>query len=87
MENKISGQWSPPAVAIQGDGAGTIIQFRVRKDGTIEAVEVEKSSGNRFFDQAAMRAISEAHPLPPLPEDIHEERLTVHFSFTVQKGS
>ncbi len=87
MENKISGQWTPPPISMQGEGAGAIIQFNVRKDGRIESVEIEKSSGNKFFDLAAMRAISQAHPLPPLPEDLNEERLTVHFSFTVQKGS
>jgi len=87
MENKISGQWAPPPISMQGEGVGAIIQFNVRKDGRIESVEIEKSSGNKFFDLAAMRAVSQAHPLPPLPEDLNEERLTVHFSFTVQKGS
>lgn len=87
MENKISGQWLPPALTLQGEGVGAIIQFSVRKDGTIESVEVEQSSGNSFFDQAAMRAVYGAHPLPPLPEGLNEEQLKVHFSFTLQKGS
>lgn len=86
MENKISGKWSPPAVSMQGE-VGAVIQFKVRKDGRVESIEVEKSSGNIFFDQAAMRAIFGAAPLPPLPEDLNEDRLTVHFSFMVQKGS
>jgi TonB family protein len=87
MENKISGQWAPPPVSAQEEGAGVIIQFKVRKDGGVESVEVLKSSGNKFFDMAAMRAVSQANPLPPFPDDLNEERLTVHYSFVVQKGS
>lgn len=87
MENKISGQWAPPALALHEEGAGTIIRFNVTKEGRIEAIEVEKSSGNNQFDQAAMRAVYAAAPLPPLPEGLNEDRLKVHFSFTIQKGS
>lgn len=87
MENKISGQWIPPGLALHEEGAGTIIRFNVTKEGKIEAIEVEKSSGNNQFDQAAMRAVYAAAPLPPLPEGLNEDRLNVHFSFTLQKGS
>ena len=87
MENKISGQWTPPGLALQEEGVGAIIRFNVTKEGRIEAIEVEKSSGNNQFDQAAMRAVYAAAPLPPLPEGLNEDRLNVHFSFTLQKGS
>lgn len=87
MENKISGQWTPPGLALHEEGVGAIIRFNVTKEGKIEAIEVEKSSGNNQFDQAAMRAVYAAAPLPPLPEGLNEDRLNVHFSFTLQKGS
>lgn len=89
MENKISGQWAPPPLALEGEWVGAVIQFSVGKDGGIEfeSVKVEKSSGNNFFDQAAMRAVYAAHPFPPLPDGLNEDRLRVHFSFTLQKGS
>jgi TonB family protein len=87
IENKISGQWSPPPVLLQEEIVGAIVQFNVTRRGSIESVEIEKSSGNSQFDQAALRAVYNANPLPPLPEGLSEDPLKVHFSFTLQRGS
>lgn len=87
LENKISGQWSPPPVLLEEEVVGAIVQFHVTRRGSIESVEIEKSSGNSQFDQAALRAVYNANPLPPLPEGLSEDPLKVHFSFSVQKGS
>lgn len=87
LENKISGQWSPPPVLLDSQIVGAIVQFNVTRRGSIESVEIEKSSGNSQFDQAALRAVYNANPLPPLPEGLSEDPLKVHFSFTLQRGS
>jgi TonB family protein len=87
IENKISGQWSPPPSLLQQEMVDAIVQFNVTRRGVIESIEIEKSSGNSQFDQAALRAIYNANPLPPLPEGLTEDSLKVHFSFTVQRGS
>ncbi|TAK00697.1 MAG: TonB C-terminal domain-containing protein [Candidatus Manganitrophaceae bacterium] len=87
IENKISGQWAPPPSLLQEEIVGAIVQFNVTRRGLIESVEIEKSSGNTQFDQAALRAVYNASPLPPLPEGLTDDPLKVHFSFTVQRGS
>lgn len=87
IENKISGQWSPPPALHQQEVVDAIVQFNVTRRGVIESIEIEKSSGNSQFDQAALRAVYNANPLPPLPEGLSEDPLKVHFSFTLQKGS
>jgi len=87
LENKISGEWSPPPVLLEEAVVGAIVQFHVTRRGSIEAVEIEKSSGNSQFDQAALRAVYNSNPLPPLPEGLSDDRLKVHFSFTLQRGS
>lgn len=87
LENKISGQWSPPPVLLQEGIFGAIVQFSVTRKGSIEFVEIEKSSGNSQFDQAALRAVYNASPLPPLPEGLTDDLLKVHFSFSLQRGS
>lgn len=86
IENKISGQWSPPPALLQEELVGAIVQFNVTRRGIIESVEIEKSSGNSQFDQAALRAVYNASPLPPLPDGLTDDPLKVHFSFTVQRG-
>jgi len=35
--------------------------------------KLEESSGNFYFDQAAMRAILSSSPFPPLPDDFSQE--------------
>lgn len=87
MENKISGHWAPPPMISQEGAVDAIIRFHVKKNGQIESIEIEKSSGNRHFDSAALRAVHDAGSLPPFPAGLSEDRLTVHFSFTFQKGS
>lgn len=87
IENKISGGWAPPPGAFEPEVAQAMVQFTVSKKGRIESVEIEKSSGNPQFDLAALRAVKEADPLPPLPEGLLEDPLKIHFSFTVHRGS
>jgi len=89
MENKISGAWAPPPVSFKGEPAKVTIQFNIMKDGRVEreSIQVEKSSGYPFFDQAAMRAIYEADPFPPFPAFLSEDRLSIHFSFTMLENS
>jgi protein TonB len=73
VESKISQRW-------QGKGQPQVI-FEIVRDGTIRAVTVGKSSGNYLDDQAAMRAVTEAAPFPPLPEEFRETFLRVHMGF------
>ncbi|MFQ5543356.1 MAG: TonB family protein [Nitrospiria bacterium] len=89
INNKISGRWSPPPVTIRENQIGVVIRFDIKKSGNIdkETIVVEKSSGNSFFDQAAMRAVYRSHPLPPLPGRFSDNKLTIHFSFTVKEDS
>ncbi len=57
------------------------VRFSITRDGGIKSLSVEKSSGNRLFDYAAQTSVESADPLPPLPEDFYENRLTVHVEF------
>ncbi len=42
---------------------------------------MDKSSGNPYYDQAAVRAVTEANPFPPLPVDFKKPVLTVGLQF------
>lgn len=47
-----------------------IIAIRIMKDGTVSIQNIEKSSGNAFFDKSAIKAITKASPLPPPPYEM-----------------
>jgi len=57
------------------------IYFEIERDGRIRKVELELASGNGTFDRAAIRAVREASPLPPLPYAYSGDYLGVHLTF------
>jgi len=57
-------------------------RFRILRDGRLEAIVLEESSGQPTFDRAVLRALYAANPLPPLPPAYRKDSLTVHLSFT-----
>ena len=78
MINLIGSRWFRPQVS--GD---MIVQvyFVIERDGTIGDIAVEKESGSSLFDRAALRAVREASPLPPLPFGYGGSYLGVHLTF------
>lgn len=45
----------------------------IRADGTVESVEINRSSGHKVLDAAARRIVELAAPYAPLPEDIRKD--------------
>jgi len=79
IKERISDNWTPPPV-----GMGTTlttIYFKIDRSGSISDIKIEKSSGSDIFDKSALRAVSEATPLPPLPAGFRGKWLGVHFEF------
>lgn len=74
----IESRWYKPAVA---EGTRARVRFRIQRDGRLDAIEIEESSGHPSFDRAALRALYASNPLPPLPPGYTEPSLTVHLSF------
>jgi TonB family protein len=62
------------------------IYVEIRKDGSIAPPRIEQSSGSSFYDRAALRAITEASPFPPLPADWANPSLRVLFNFDLRRG-
>jgi TonB family protein len=77
VEGKIAARWDGQP----RDGGQPQVVFEIGRDGKVRALAVEKSSGNPLYDQAALRAINDAMPFPPLPQDFKEPFLRVHMGF------
>ncbi len=77
MHTLIGQKWLRPQV---GD-VTTIVYFSIQRDGTIRDAKVETSSGNPTADRAALRAVLESSPLPPLPFGYNGTFLGVHLTF------
>ncbi len=74
MLGLIHAQWQPPAT--EGD-VRAVLRFTVLKTGEIVDLELDTTSGSNAFDLAAMRAVQNASPLPPLPASYRRGQLTV----------
>lgn len=68
-------QHYPLSARIEGVEGHTHVEFVLRRDGTLESVEVVQSSGSSALDDAAVAAVKDAAPYPPLPENQRGERL------------
>lgn len=72
---RIEAEWRRPAV--YGE-LKSVLHFVVEADGTVRDLRVVEPSGHRPFDLAAVRAVQNASPLPPLPRTYRKERLGVN---------
>jgi TonB family protein len=59
----------------------TVIEFVIRKDGTLEKMEMVESSGNKSFDAAAWNGIKSAASFAPTPPDFHVGSVQLRFHF------
>jgi TonB family protein len=78
MKTLIGSHWFRPQVS--SDISATMY-FVVDRDGTIGDAKIETASGNGTFDRAALRAVLETSPLPPLPFGYSGTFLGVHLKF------
>jgi TonB family protein len=80
LKRKINENWSPPGAGF-AEAREVLVVFTILRDGSVHGVEVEQSSGDIFYDQAARRAVLRATPFPPLPEGYAGQDMIIHFSF------
>jgi len=79
LRSRIRTNWEPPV----GNAVSkrTLVFFKIQRSGQLTNLAIETSSNDYLFDQAALRAITLANPLPPLPYDFPQRDLGVHFEF------
>lgn len=63
------------------NGLSVLVSFNIDKNGAVFEVQIEKSSKDEAYDYAAMSAVKNSDPYPPLPEDFGKEILTVTVEF------
>lgn len=79
LHDKITERWDRHA----NRGHQPLIAFEIGRKGEVDPsrVVVKQSSGNRHYDQLAVRSIVEAAPFPPLPDDFRDQRVTIVIQF------
>ena len=80
MTRMIYGNWQQH----QGQDGSNVVQFTIRRDGTITDVRIEQG-GNQFLNLASQRALAVTQQLPPLPAAFSGSQLTVHLVFQYKR--
>jgi protein TonB len=73
--SSIDSKWVRPPL---GNEVQAVIGFRIQRDGSITELQVSRSSGYNSFDLAALRAVQNASPFPPLPRAYRQDSLGVN---------
>lgn len=84
LTQKIESIWIYPKEAARlGISGDLYIDFVIKKDGKLGKIEVVRPSGFRELDKAAVKALKDAEPFWPLPEDWEKEDLEIkgHFIY------
>lgn len=79
--SRIKGKWALPQGILPKTNIEAIIQARILKNGAVVDLGFEKHSGNRYFDESAMKAIKKASPFPPLPQWVRDNSIAVGIRF------
>jgi len=84
LREKIQSTWQYPKEAAKlGISGDLYIKFTIKKNGELVKTEIIRTSGYRHLDKAAKKALKDAQPYWPLPEDWENEELeiTAHFIY------
>jgi len=78
VQEKVRNAWSVPP---QSKGLQAIVFLTIDRAGHVEQFRFIQRSGNALFDESLQRAIKQAEPLPPLPEDYAGRSLEAELRF------
>jgi len=79
--SRIKGKWALPQGMLPGEGLEAVIDVIILRSGGVTVINFEKRSGNRYFDDSALKAIQKALPFPPLPEWVRDSSIEVGIRF------
>ncbi|HKC98504.1 MAG TPA: TonB family protein [Methylomirabilota bacterium] len=77
VAGKIREKWDGKAIP----GQQPAVIFEIGRDGRVGQATINKSSGNPAYDQVALRAINDAGPFPPLPDEFKKQVLRIGLQF------
>ncbi len=72
----------PEAARAQRLYGSLLLTVSIRSDGSVENVEINRTSGNRILDAAAVKIVQMSGPFAPFPPDIKQDTDVLHITRT-----
>jgi protein TonB len=82
LMERVSQHWNTGGLDVRPTA---IVAVDILRNGSIQNARLVQTSGNYQLDTSALRAITEAAPLPPLPPEYEKSVLNVEFKFQIQR--
>jgi len=70
MGEEIRQHWEFPTEILKDKNIEAVVSIRILKNGTLQVLNLERSSGIPLFDRSALRAITKASPVTPPPQEM-----------------
>jgi colicin import membrane protein len=86
VREKVIGAWILPLPREEARKLQATALLTVSREGQVARLQLFQTSGNSLFDESLLRAIKQASPLPPLPEDYQGEFLEVEMRFRASES-
>lgn len=80
LRDRVQENWIYPQ-GLKDNTISVIVSMKIARSGKLLEVAVERSSGNRAFDDSLLKAIRKAEPFPPLPVDLEGSFLETGLRF------
>lgn len=81
VSSRVHGNWSIPVELKPRNDIVTIIEIKIRRDGSLAYAGFEKRSGNSIYDDSAMKAVRKSSPFPPLPAGYTSNTMEIGIRF------
>jgi len=78
---KLYSNWQRPLLKGMTEELQVQIVFEIQRDGSVRGLRIAQPSGVPLLDRSALRAVSDALPLPALPASWREPGLPASFVF------
>lgn len=70
----------PDEARRQGTFGNVLVTVAIRADGSVEKIEIDRSSGSRVLDQAVTRIVQLSGPFKPFPAAVKRETDVLHIT-------
>jgi len=72
----------PEEARQRGEFGSVLVTVAIKADGTVEKIEIDRSSGSRILDSAVERIVMLASPFKPFPANVRSETDILHITRT-----
>ena len=77
------GRWRRPLLDRLLEPIEVQVSFEIHRNGSVQGLRMDRSSGVPTLDRSAIRAVTDANPLPPLPPTWRDPVLPATFIFRI----